>query len=119
MSEQIPDHVLKNTKDSLMLIYLIYAAGAFTLGFTTILGVIWTYLEREKVDEVLQSHVSFLFQTFWKSWALMMVGVMLGFFFLGFLIFVLWFFWLLVRCFRGFRALRADQPITNPQRWVF
>ena len=119
MSEQVPEHVLKNTKDSLMLIYLIFASGALTFGFTTILGAIWLVLERDKVDDVLQSHVDFLLQTFWKNWVFILVGGFLSVFLIGFLVLIFWFFWLIVRSLRGLKALKADETIENPKRWGF
>lgn len=119
MSDQVPEHILKNTNDSLQLIYLVYAAGALTLGFTTILGMIWVFLEKDKVDDVLKTHVSFLMQTFWKSWVFLAIGGILSLFLIGFLVLVFWFFWLIIRCVRGFKALKAGQPIEKPKRWGF
>ena len=119
MSEPVPEHVLKNTKDSLMLIYLIYGAGALTLGFTTILGVVWLFLEKKRVDEKLQSHVTFLIDTFWKCWVYLVLAAILSFFVLGIIILIFWFFWLIIRCVKGFRALKADRAILKPKRWLF
>lgn len=119
MSDKVDEYVLKNTKDSLQLIYLIYGAGALTMGFTTVLGAIWAYLERENTDAVLRSHITFLLHTFWKGLLFLFVGGFFSFFVLGFLILIFWFVWLIIRCVNGFKALKEDKPIEDPKRWWF
>lgn len=121
MSEEqsIQPHVLKNTKDNLALIYLTFGAGSLTLGATTIFGVIWAFLEREKVDENLSTHIKFIIHTFWKSWLFLIIGGLTSFFIVGFLVLIFWFFWLIVRSYKGFQALRKGEAIAKPKRWLF
>lgn len=94
-----------------IIIYALYGAGII-VPFAALAGLIYAYVERGK-DPVLDSHLSFQIATFWWGLLMMVVGFVLAFVLVGFLIWAFWIVWLIVRLITGFQLAQANQPISG------
>jgi uncharacterized membrane protein len=99
-------------------IYVLYFIGYFT-GLTTIIGAIIAYLQAPSADSKIESHYSFQIRTFWIGLLYFVVGVMLLFHVIGVFVLLWAFAWSLIRNIKGVLALNRNEPIPNPQSWMF
>lgn len=103
------------TSDSLkqynLITYILYLIG-FVVGLTAIIAVIMNYIKRDEMQGTwLESHVSWQISTFW--WGLLgyIVGYILTFILIGFVILLVVFIWQLYRFIKGLIALNENRPI--------
>ncbi|HLH92348.1 MAG TPA: DUF4870 domain-containing protein [Xanthobacteraceae bacterium] len=101
-----------------MIVYALYFAGFFT-GFSALAGVIVAYVQYDTANPLLRSHYRFQIRTFWIGLLYFVVGVVLCFVLVGFLVLLWWFVWTLIRCIKGILALNEGRPIANPTSWMF
>lgn len=94
-----------------IIIYALYGAGIF-VPFAALAGLTYAYVERGK-DPVLDSHLSFQIATFWWGLLMMLVGFVLAFVLVGFLVWAFWIVWLIVRLITGIQLAQANQPISG------
>ena len=97
-------------------VYILYIAG-IVIGITGIIGVIIAYVNKGEAPQWLQSHYRFQIRTFWIGAIYLIVGTLLSFFLIGYLILLFWVIWLVVRCIKGFRKLDQQLPHPQPTSW--
>jgi uncharacterized membrane protein len=100
------------------IVYVLYLAAYFT-GITAIIGVIIAHLRAGTSDPVLRSHYRFQIGTFWVGLLYLIVGGVLSFVLVGYLVLLWWFVWSLIRNIKGLLALNEGRPIDNPASWMF
>jgi len=106
--------MLGSTKDVLLpakIIYGLYAAG-FIFGLTAVAGVIFAYISRGE-DDVLDSHLNFQIETFWFGLMAIVIGVVLTFVGIGFIILLAWFVWAVLRVISGLILVLDNKPVTE------
>lgn len=94
-----------------LITYILYLVGCF-VGLTGIIAVIMNYIKREEMAGTwLESHVNWQISTFW--WGLLgyIVGYILTFVLVGFLVLLGVFIWQLYRFIKGIIALNENRPI--------
>jgi uncharacterized membrane protein len=106
------------TEGSARLVYILYLVGII-LGITGIVGVVMAYINRSDAPEWLQSHYQFQIRTFWIGGLYMLIGAILMFVLVGYLVFLFWMVWLLIRCVKGMKSLDLKQAHPNPTGWMF
>ena len=99
-------------------VYILYLVG-FLTGITVFVGLIIAYLQRDRTDRVSQSHFQFQITTFWIGLLYFFLGLLTGYFAVGFLIWLWWVVWTVIRCVKGLLALNRGEPIRNPNSWWF
>ena len=109
--------IVSNTSTALI-VYILYFVGYF-VGITWIVGVIMAHVQKGSGDAVLESHYDFQIRTFWISLLYAVVGFVLMFVLIGFLVWGWWFIWSLIRNIKGILALNENRPIANPTSWLF
>lgn len=77
-------------------------------------GLIYAYIERGKTP-LLDSHLSFQIATFWWGLGFIIVGFVLAFVLIGFLVWVFWVVWLIVRLITGYQLAQAARPISGTE----
>jgi uncharacterized membrane protein len=107
------------TKSSMALIVYILYIAAYFVGITAIVGVIIAHVQKGTGDALLDSHYDFQIRTFWVGLLYLIVGGILMFVLVGFLIWAWWFIWSLIRNIKGILALNENRPIANPTSWLF
>ena len=99
-------------------VYVLYLVGYFT-GITALIGVIIAYLQSGSANPAMKSHYTFQIRTFWIGLLYLVVGFVLLHFIVGAVIILWWFVWSLVRNIKGLLALNRNEPIANPESWMF
>ena len=101
-----------------IIIYTLYLAN-FVIPFTSLIGVILAYINKNDDTSFLQSHYQFQIRTFWIGLLYFFVGALLTLILVGWLILLFYAVWLIIRCVKGLRYLINQQPIPNPTSWMF
>ena len=99
-------------------VYVLYLLGYIT-GITAIIGVVIAYIQADSADAPVKSHYIFQIRTFVIGFIYFLVGLLLLNIAVGALI-ILWaLVWSLIRNVRGLLALNRNDPIANPESWMF
>jgi len=101
-----------------LIVYILYFA-AYVVGITALIGVIIAHVQVGTAEPLLASHYRFQIRTFWIGLLYLVVGFILVWVLIGFLVLLWWFVWSLVRNIKGVLALNENQPIANPGSWMF
>ncbi len=132
----------RTAMDTVKLVYYLFLGGILTAGISTVVGVVFAYVNRREADGKARSHFDFQIGTFWKSaiasfgltiLAFIVSGIavasaMMGGFISGllgilaFLVYVALFVFgiaVLVRVVKGLMIAQGDRAIANPSCWVF
>lgn len=109
--------IVSNTSMALI-VYILYFIAYF-VGITAIVGVIMAHVQNGSGNAMLNSHYQFQIRTFWVSMLYLVVGTILAWVLVGFLILAWWFIWSLIRNIKGILALNENRPIANPTSWMF
>lgn len=119
MTEQTTPVIEKPaTEGNCKLVYILYLAS-LVFGITGLIGVIMAYINRNDAPEWLQQHYRFQIRTFWIGLVYALVGFLLTFVLVGFLILLFYLIWMIVRCVKGMKALEQKQPPANVTGWLF
>ncbi len=109
--------IISNTSTALI-VYVLYFIAYF-IGITAIVGVIMAHVQNGSGTAVLNSHYQFQIRTFWVGILYLVVGTILAWVLIGFLILAWWFIWSLIRNIKGILALNENRPILQPTSWMF
>src|SRR5262245_56067463 len=101
-----------------LIVYILYFVGYFTV-IPFIVGVIIAHVQKGSGGPLLDSHYDFQIRTFWISVLYGIVGFVLMFVLIGFLVWAWWFIWSLIRNIKGILALNENRPIADPRSWLF
>uniref|UniRef100_A0A486XVY1 Probable transmembrane protein n=1 Tax=Rheinheimera sp. BAL341 TaxID=1708203 RepID=A0A486XVY1_9GAMM len=100
------------------LVYILYLVG-LVFGITGIIGVIVAYVNKGDGPDWLQSHYRFQIRTFWMGLVFFIVGGILLFVLVGWLVYLFWVVWLIIRCVKGLKALEQQQSLQDEKTWLF
>jgi uncharacterized membrane protein len=103
------------------LLWIAYAcmALAFVNGFTAIAAVVIAYVKRKDSAPWIATHYTFLIRTFWVSVVVGLVGVVLMWVLIGFLVLFALAIWTIVRLVRGAIWVSEDKPVPMPNSFGF
>jgi uncharacterized membrane protein len=99
-------------------VYILYFFGYVT-GITTLIGAMIAYLQNCSANPESRSHFTFQVRTFWIGLLYLVAGGVLLFHIIGGFILLWWFVWSLLRNVKGILALNRNEPIANPESWMF
>jgi len=99
-------------------VYILYFFGYFT-GLTALIGVVIAHLQAPSTESAMKTHYTFQIRTFWVGLLYVLVGAALLFHIIGGFILLWAFVWSLVRNIKGILALNRNEPIPNPESWLF
>ncbi len=100
------------------LVYLLFFAG-FVIAPAALIAVVLAYVNRDGASPLARSHYDFQISTFWRGLALMVVGVILAFFLVGWLVLLFWLIWTVIRLVKGFTNLSRNLPMSDTIGWGF
>ncbi|NNC99110.1 MAG: hypothetical protein HKN85_02905 [Gammaproteobacteria bacterium] len=112
MSEIIEQSVNVNSgpKTHALVAYILLAIGLFT-AIPMLFGGIWAMIKRsDATGTVYHSHYTNAIRTFWWALAWTIVGVILIFALIGYLVLCAVWIWVLYRLVNGFAKILADEP---------
>ena len=98
-------------------VYVLYFLGYVT-GITTIIGVMFAYLQSRSASAEMKSHFTFQIRTFWIGLLYLVIGAILFHKGIGLLVLVWGFGWSLIRNIKGVLALNRNEPIAKPESWM-
>lgn len=98
--------------------YALYLLG-FLIPLVPIVGLVFAYMSRGKAGEAVDTHYTFQIRTFWIGLVASFIAFLLMFVLVGFLVFFAIAVWMVVRCVKGIMASSNNQPIKDPQTYLF
>ena len=101
-----------------LIVYILYFA-AYVVGITALIGVIIAHVQVGTAEPILASHYRFQIRTFWIGLLYLVVGFILVWVLIGFLVLAWWFIWSLIRNIKGLLLLNGNRPIRDPGSWLF
>jgi uncharacterized membrane protein len=101
-----------------LIVYILYFVAYFT-GITALIGVIIAHVQVGSADPMLATHYRFQIRTFWIGLLYAIIGGLLTWILIGFLVLLWLFVWSLIRNVKGVLALNEQRPIANPGSWMF
>lgn len=110
--------VPENDKLAIHVVYALYALSV-VMAIPGMFGVILAYLKRGDVAGCyLESHVTWQVRTFWTWLAMWVVGAMLVFVLIGWLVLGAAQLWLIYRIIKGWLLLIDGRPIERPEAFL-
>ena len=100
------------------LIYILYLAG-LVVGVTAIVGVVMAYMAKDAAPDWLKSHYHNQINIFWKGLVYSLVGIILAFILIGFLVLLFARVWYIVRIVKGMQSVSKGEAYPNPSSWGF
>jgi uncharacterized membrane protein len=101
-----------------VIVHACYAAGLFSGGITSIVGVVIATMKRaDAAGTIYESHLHYAIRTFWIGLALGVAGFVLTFVFIGLFLLLFTGVWYIIRIVRAFLAWADQKPIDNPRRF--
>ncbi len=117
MSESIEQ--AKSSSDSIAkAIYILYLVSII-FGLTSIVGLVMAYIYQGDAPDWLKTHYRYQIRTFWIGFLYGVIGVVLSFILIGYLVLLFVLIWLIVRCVKGIKALDQKEPVADPASWMF
>jgi len=107
-----------STESTAKIVYILYLISIF-IGLTAIIGVVMAYINKNDAPAWLQSHYQFQIRTFWIGLLYVVVGSILTYVLIGFLILFFWLIWIVIRCVKGLKRLDQREAIPDPTSWLF
>ncbi len=102
-----------------IIVWALMIASYFTAALTGIAGLIIAYVKRDDlVGTAFESHMTSAIRTFWISLIVGIIGFMLVFVFIGFIVLGLLTLWQLFRTIRGLVYALDSKPIADPTGWL-
>lgn len=101
------------------IVALLYLAS-FVVGITGIVGVVLAYVWRGEAGTGWEaSHYTFHIRTFWIAFLAGIVSAILMIVLIGFFGFLLIAIWVIVRTVLALLQAQKQQPIANPESWLW
>ncbi|AWZ00378.1 hypothetical protein RHODOSMS8_00825 [Rhodobiaceae bacterium] len=119
MSDQSGPNSGSNNSDIVKLIYLLNFGGFVTGGLTTIIGLVMAYLRRADADDLTETHFTYQIRTFWIGLLYFTISAILFVFVIGMLTMVATAIWVIVRNAKGFFSMNDNEPVPDPETWLW
>jgi len=104
------DPRLEGLKTTAMIVYILYLASLIA-GITSIIGVIIAHIKKgSAVGTIYESHYGNQIVTFWVALVLSIIGFVLTYVLIGFLVLFGVFVWFLYRTIKGLMRLNDGRP---------
>lgn len=119
MSQQQPTVAGTRPQTWAIIVWALFIASYFTAAMTGIVAVIIAYVKRgDLAGTPFESHMTSAIRTFWISLIVGIIGVVLAFVGVGFIILGLLALWQLFRVIRGLVRALDGEPIADPTGWL-
>lgn len=109
---------LEPGKNNVILVYVLYLLSLI-IGLTAIVGLIFAYMGRGKAGGWVESHYTWAIRTFWLGLLYSLVCAVLAIVLIGYVLMFLVAIWAIVRVVVGLQKVSSEQPIENPDSWLF
>ncbi len=99
-------------------VYILYLVG-LVVGITHLIGVIMAYVNRSGAPDWAQSHYQLQIRTFWIGLLYGVIGIVLAFVVIGWVLLLFTVVWMIVRCVKGLKFASSMQPYPNATTWLW
>ncbi len=99
-------------------IYILFLVGVF-IPLATAAGAVWAGSARRTATPEERTHYTFQIGTFWGTLAAVVIGALLSYAYVGWLILMLWAFWIVIRTVKGMSWAGRGEPVPVPESWMF
>lgn len=106
-----------NVETHAKIIYVLYLVSII-IGVTGLVGVVMAYIYIDDAPDWLKTHYRFQIRTFWIGALYMLIGFILSFILIGYLVFLFVLVWLIVRCIKGIKSLDEKKAYPDPTGWM-
>lgn len=103
--------------NNVRLVYILYLVS-FVIGITSIVGLVFAYMNRSKAAPWLQTHYTYLIRTFWIGVLAFFVALVLTIILVGIPLMIAIAIWVIVRCVIGLQKVSRNEPIEDPETWL-
>ncbi|MCC3306489.1 DUF4870 family protein [Sneathiella sp. HT1-7] len=100
------------------IIYFIYLAGLI-FPIAHVVGVVMAYINRGDGAPWVETHFRFQIRSFWILFLYCVIGSLLMFVGIGFLIILAAYIWFIIRCVKGLKLHARNEPVPNPETWLW
>jgi uncharacterized membrane protein len=107
-----------NLMNSPQLVYLLYLGG-FILAILPLIGVVLAFVNRDSAAPMERTHYDYQISTFWRGLVIGVVGVVLIFVLVGWLVLLFAAVWMIVRCVKGLNKFSQKEPMAANIGWGF
>ena len=104
--------------NNVKLVYILYLIG-FVVGVSSIVGIVFAYVNRDQSEDWIETHYTYLIRTFWIGLLYFLVAMLLAMLIIGFFLIFAAAVWVIVRCIIGLQQVSKGEAIANPQSWWF
>ncbi len=107
-----------NSGGTVTIIYILYLVG-LVIGITSLIAVVMAYVNRNGGPDWAESHYRLQIRTFWIGLLYGIIGLVLAFVVIGWLVLLFAVVWMIVRCVKGLRFAGSAQPYPSPDAWFW
>jgi uncharacterized membrane protein len=107
-----------NTGGTVTVIYILYLVGLL-VGITSLVGVVMAYVYKGGGPEWTESHYRLQIRTFWIGLLYGIIGLVLAFVVIGWLVLLFAAVWMIIRCVKGLKFAASAQPYPTPGSWLW
>lgn len=100
------------------IIYIFLIVGTL-IGLSAVVAVVMAYLYMDNAPAWMKTHYRYQIRTFWIGLLYTVIGIITFAIGIGKLLIMFTVVWAIVRCIKGMKQLDREQPVTNPESWLF
>ena len=104
--------------NNVKLVYILYLVG-FVVGISSIVGIVFAYVNRDQSEDWIETHYTYLIRTFWIGLLYFLISGLLAMLIIGFFLIFAAAVWVIVRCIIGLQKASKGEAIANPYSWWF
>ena len=91
----------------------------FVIGFSSLVGIVFAYVNRGQSEDWIETHYTYLIRTFWIGLLYFLIAGLLAMLIIGFFLIIAAAVWVIVRCVIGLQKASKGEAVANPQSWWF
>lgn len=103
----------ESAKTNAIIAYALMALGIFT-GFFWLIGAIWAMVKRSDAQgSIFVDHYDNMIKTFWWGLLFWVIGLVLAFILIGYLVFLAVWIWSVYRIVKGLAQITSNKPFNG------
>ena len=117
-TEGTVDSMFRAGGANVKVVYLLYLLSLLS-GVTALVGLVMAYLNRRDGPGWTEAHYTYQIRTIWIGLAYGLLGTILAMVAIGFVLLAFVGVWFIVRCVRGLQHAAREEPMPDPETWLW